>query len=174
MKVHIGDEIDSDFGPGKVVAMTKQWCIHMDKDGKEWASPWRDIRIAVEGPNVCHTQEIEHELRAEIQKANKGIRRLKSQAADLSEVASDYAGILNHVDEFCTHRAVSLSGRGGVWKLFVCGSHGSPSIAILGNDPLGVLAEFRRVTTPEGNLIDVSIGGDVFIDLTGREHEVTE
>ena len=110
----------------------------------------------------------------EIQKANKGIRRLKNRVADLSEVAGDYASILNHVDEFCMHRAVNLSGRGGMWKLFVCNSHGNPSIAIHGNDPLGILAEFRRVTTKEGNLIDVPVEGDVFIGLTGREHEVTE
>ena len=63
MKVHIGDTVESfNFGPGKVVAMTKQWCIYSDKAGVEYAEPWKAIYIPTEGPNVCHTQEIEHEL----------------------------------------------------------------------------------------------------------------
>lgn len=63
MKVHIGDVVESvDFGAGTVIAMTKLWCIYAAKNGCEFAMQWDEISIPAEGPNVCHTQEIEHDI----------------------------------------------------------------------------------------------------------------
>ncbi len=38
MKVSIGDIIQSEFGIGKIVAITKEWIIHEDEKGNEIAA----------------------------------------------------------------------------------------------------------------------------------------
>ena len=58
MKVVIGDTVFScDFGPGKVVAMTNQWCIYASKTGDEFALPWEAIYIEAEPIGICSQLE---------------------------------------------------------------------------------------------------------------------
>lgn len=46
VKVRLGDLVATDdFGPGAVVAMSKQWCIYVDNCGNEYAVTWDDIYI---------------------------------------------------------------------------------------------------------------------------------
>lgn len=64
MKVKIGDVVCSnDFGAGKIVAMTHQWCIYVDGGGAEFALPWEDVFLEVEAECVCSAKE-EHNLSA--------------------------------------------------------------------------------------------------------------
>lgn len=45
MKIRIGEIVQSEFGRGRVVAMSKEWCVHEDEAGNEWAVTWGDLRI---------------------------------------------------------------------------------------------------------------------------------
>jgi len=45
MKIKIGDIVESQFGQGPIVAMSKSWCIHEDEAGNEAAVEWADVKI---------------------------------------------------------------------------------------------------------------------------------
>lgn len=49
MKVTLGMLVRGDCGVGKVIAMTKTWCIYVD--GVEIAEPWEYIHIVAEAPD---------------------------------------------------------------------------------------------------------------------------
>jgi len=46
MKVRIGDMVRSSFGSGRIIAMSREWCIHEDEAGNEYALPWEDIKVS--------------------------------------------------------------------------------------------------------------------------------
>ena len=48
MKVEIGDIIESEFGKGKIVAITRQWIVHEDGD-MEVAIPIDDCQWWIPG-----------------------------------------------------------------------------------------------------------------------------
>ena len=48
MIVKIGDMISSDYGTGKIVAITKEWIIHEDEYGAEMAVPIRETWLPAE------------------------------------------------------------------------------------------------------------------------------
>lgn len=47
--VRLGDVVSTDFGTGRVVAMSREWCVvetHPDhKKDRECAVPWRDVWV---------------------------------------------------------------------------------------------------------------------------------
>jgi len=63
MKIKRGTIIESDFGKGPVVAITKSWVIHEDKHGKEYALLAADdtfwIPAEVDGVDIPIDVELE-------------------------------------------------------------------------------------------------------------------
>lgn len=57
VKVKLGDSVETmDFGSGRVVAMTEQWCVYVDASGSEYAVTWEDVflpAVSVEPGEVC-------------------------------------------------------------------------------------------------------------------------
>ena len=65
MIVKIGDMISSDFGTGKIVAITKEWIIHKDEEGAETAAlikeTWLPVEVETTPENrgsICEQAEI--------------------------------------------------------------------------------------------------------------------
>lgn len=52
MKLKIGDIVSNeDFGTGKIIAMTHDWCIYLNEENVEQALLWEEIYIPIDKPN---------------------------------------------------------------------------------------------------------------------------
>ena len=59
--IKLGDEVSGEFDQGKVIAMTKNWCIYQTKSGEELAEEWPSIDLLFEKPSEPQTQLVEKE-----------------------------------------------------------------------------------------------------------------
>ena len=51
MKVTIGDKVQTDvLGPGRIVAMSEQWCIFRTVAGHEYAVSWNRVTVCIFNP----------------------------------------------------------------------------------------------------------------------------
>ena len=52
MLVRIGTVVESEFGRGPVIAITRQWIIHEAEGNEEIALPYSDVWIPIESADV--------------------------------------------------------------------------------------------------------------------------